>query len=261
MRRRRQGQFATLAMLIPMFAVPVMAVFGIPQFAPVVASPAGQQQPEWLTERSFSGIGHSQAHSPRSLNLVAAKSDQLDLFQPYPDAGAASLVGTRNLSAAEEAPDSGGAVNQPVSTESLTARSEVLDLLAPVERNRSAQHGVAVETELSRQHTDAIPDRVQTQGETSSAGQRLANGQTLRTRVAEQTDTRSWRSAVDRLNQLGIRTYRLSPTVGDGRYHFMCLVTSADDPRISRRFEAESHEPLGAVDRVLAQVEEWNRIR
>jgi len=63
------------------------------------------------------------------------------------------------------------------------------------------------------------------------------------------------------LNQLGIRTYRLSPSASDGRYHFMCLVTSADDPRISRRFEAESREPLDAVDRVLAQVEEWNRIR
>jgi hypothetical protein len=73
-----------------------------------------------------------------------------------------------------------------------------------------------------------------------------------------QVETFTWQQAVDRLNQLGIRTFRLTPDTGQTGYRFVCLVTSVDDPRISRRFEAESVNPLVAVGDVLAQVENWN---
>ena len=73
-----------------------------------------------------------------------------------------------------------------------------------------------------------------------------------------QVETLTWQQAVDRLNQLGIRTFRLTPNSEQDGYRFVCLVTSVDDPRISRRFEAESVDPLIAVGDVLAQVEDWN---
>ncbi|MBC8113731.1 MAG: hypothetical protein H7062_05095, partial [Candidatus Saccharimonas sp.] len=39
MRSSIHGTFATLLLLIPVGAIPALAIFGIPQFAPVVASP------------------------------------------------------------------------------------------------------------------------------------------------------------------------------------------------------------------------------
>ncbi len=261
MRRRRQGQLATFAMLIPMFAVPVMAVFGIPQFAPVVASPAGQRQPEWLADHSFSEIGHSDAHSSRSLNLVAPKSKQLDLFQPYPDAEGQPFVGSRSLTAAERSSGREVANTRPVAAEPPAPSAEVLDLFVPVDGTRPQQRGLNAGATPPSRSSAANPGIKPAPKAAYATEQQPSAGQTLRIRIADQPDTLSWRGAVDRLNQLGIRTYRLSPSAGDGRFHFMCLVTSADDPRISRRFEAESHEPLDAVDRVLAQVEEWNQIR
>lgn len=264
MRRRRQGQFATFAMLIPMFAIPVMAVFGIPQFAPVVASPADKTQPDWLTDKSFSHVGQSDAFPTRSLNLVADASDQLDLFEPYPATGhssARNLAAAERLPASQESPTGGRQVN--VDADSAAA-TPVLDLFEPVGDDRTAKRETAL---FDQRNLASTAGRVATPSADSrnpSAVSRpvpTAQNRASSTRIARQPVGSSWRDAIDRLNLLGIRTYRLSPSASEGRYHFMCLVTSADDPRISRRFEAESREPLDAVDRVLAQVEEWNRIR
>ena len=89
---------------------------------------------------------------------------------------------------------------------------------------------------------------------------RLASGGRVTSSAtrSEQVETLTWQQSVDRLNQLGIRTFRLTPDSGQNGYRFVCLVTSVDDPRISRRFEAESIDPLIAVGDVLAQVENWN---
>jgi hypothetical protein len=71
----------------------------------------------------------------------------------------------------------------------------------------------------------------------------------------------TWREAVQQLNERGIRTFRLTPGMQPGTFQFSCLVSSVDDPRVSRWFDAESTEPLDAVARVLIKVEDWNRTR
>lgn len=264
MRRRRQGQFATFAMLIPMFAIPVMAVFGIPQFAPVVASPADKSQPEWLADRSFTRIGQSDAFPARSLNMVAAETDRLDLFEPYPET---ANSGVRELAAAERRPDQqhSYAGGRPVRIENdAAANAPVLDLFEPVDNTRRPNsHSVSPKQRnlpgTVRREVAASSDALISRADSNTSPS--APSRASSTRIARQPVGSSWRDAIDHLNQLGIRTYRLSPSTSDGRYHFMCLVTSADDPRISRRFEAEGREPLDAVDRVLTQVEEWNRVR
>jgi hypothetical protein len=40
-------------------------------------------------------------------------------------------------------------------------------------------------------------------------------------------------------------------------YQFSCIYTPADNPRITYRFEAEAGEPLEAVKKVLAQIDDW----
>ncbi|MBI1312982.1 hypothetical protein GC176_16955 [bacterium] len=281
MSRRKHGQFATFAMLIPMFAVPVMAVFGIPQFAPVVASPASEDHPDWLSDRSFNQVGQSDAFLSRRLELPTAASEQLDLFQPFPAEGRPTPAAMQQLAAAERRTalrPSDRSARQTGIADAATENSRVVDLFEPV-KNAAEQEqatspvradvsdrtvaltasGSSTEQPANRGYEQQLLPRVATvaSAETALPVQQRSS----RNHPAAPSEGLSWRGAVNRLNQLGIRTYRLNPAAVEGRYHFMCLVTSADDPRISRRFEAESREPLDAVDRVLAQVEEWNRIR
>jgi hypothetical protein len=67
----------------------------------------------------------------------------------------------------------------------------------------------------------------------------------------------TWRDAVAHLNQLGIRDFRLQPGRQPNSFHFSCSLTPADNPRITRRFEAEASEQLEAVAKVLTQVDAW----
>ena len=69
----------------------------------------------------------------------------------------------------------------------------------------------------------------------------------------------SWRQASKILDELGVQTYSLSPGLNPGEFRFVCLVSSTDDPRVSRRFESHSTDPLVAVEQVIVQVTRWTR--
>lgn len=69
-------------------------------------------------------------------------------------------------------------------------------------------------------------------------------------------ETLTWRKAVQRLNELGIRDYQLLPGERPNEFYFSCCFTPSDNPRITHRFEAEALEPLTAVEKVLQQIEE-----
>ena len=71
----------------------------------------------------------------------------------------------------------------------------------------------------------------------------------------------TWRTANERLNELGIRNYKLMPGAHENEYFFWCTYTAVDNPRITHRFKAEAAEPLVAVSRVLEQIEDWNRLQ
>jgi hypothetical protein len=70
-------------------------------------------------------------------------------------------------------------------------------------------------------------------------------------------EARSWKAAVARLNALGIRDYQWQPGERAGEFHFSCRFVSRTNPRIMQRFEAEAHEPLEALEQVLEQIDEW----
>lgn len=88
--------------------------------------------------------------------------------------------------------------------------------------------------------------------------QRSAPG---RSAAAAEPRSLTWNSAVERLKALGIREFRLSPGSRADTYHFSCFYTPRDNPRITQHFEDEADEPLRAVEKVLAQIEEWQKRR
>jgi hypothetical protein len=67
----------------------------------------------------------------------------------------------------------------------------------------------------------------------------------------------TWRDAVQRLNAMGIRNFRLEAGHQPSQFLFYCSYTPRDNARVSYRFEAEADEPLRAVERVLEQIDTW----
>jgi hypothetical protein len=66
-----------------------------------------------------------------------------------------------------------------------------------------------------------------------------------------------WQAAARRLKDLGIRKYRLESQIEEQTFTFSCTFASPDNPRIVRRFEDDADTPLEAVQKVLAQIDEW----
>lgn len=71
----------------------------------------------------------------------------------------------------------------------------------------------------------------------------------------------TWKSAVERLNRLEIRNFRLEPGQQLGQFVFICSYTPQHSPRLSYRFEAQADEPLRAVEKVLEQIDNWMAAR
>ena len=111
---------ATILLMIPILAVPALAIFGVPQFAPVVASPLDDDFAYrlWLsrygrltqrTRRAISRvIDRRMPHRPRFDLIVLARNESVDLLaetvaslkaQIYPDWSLRIVVGRCNIRA------------------------------------------------------------------------------------------------------------------------------------------------------------------
>jgi hypothetical protein len=74
--------------------------------------------------------------------------------------------------------------------------------------------------------------------------------------LAEQS---GWRDATRQLKELGIRKYRLESQIEEQTFVFICSFAAAENPRVVRRFEAEADSPLEAVQKVIDEIDEWQR--
>lgn len=258
MQARRNGFGTTLLMLVPMLAVPVMAIFGIPQFAPVAASPTEPAEHFDHPLKAENRIGFSAAVPGRAIEV--SKRQPLDLFRPYSTTEGATQDDGSNTSSAQW--------SDPL--KSLNAKPSVRSLPAPSPRATANAREASVRSarQLPQQVYDVFADDFSGKnarasdpaGElppapTPNRSQPSAEPKRLQPEFPQLT----WRQAVDRLNTLGASTYRLTPGMHPQEFRFVCFVTSVDDMRITRRFESESADPLVAVEKVLAQVEHWRR--
>ncbi|MDA1016023.1 MAG: hypothetical protein O3A00_16400 [Planctomycetota bacterium] len=104
----------------------------------------------------------------------------------------------------------------------------------------------------------SLPDR-------SNSSQRPTGSNPTRSMLANvqplEQQPLTWRTAIARLNHLGISEYRLEPGLREHEFLFSCRFTPSDNPRLTRLFMAEAVEPLRAVGKVIEQVEQWKRLR
>lgn len=212
MRSKAQGPLATLMLLLPLLALPLLAVFGIPQFAPAVASPVttGREDDD---HRGDNGRHYS------ADDLFAASANPTDPFAETPTARFDHPLPRRRVA------------DQPAPTPSAPRRTATPARASPAQRE-------------SRARLSSVMGTQRTAPAEANSPQRL-----------------NWDAAVARLRTMGVHRFRLESGDRPDQFVFVCSFRPADNPRITRRFEAEASDPLVAVSSALAQVEAWRRQR
>ena len=269
MRSRSGNSLPTVMLSLPLIAIPLMAVFGVPQFVPVIASSVNEEQHEHeqheherhVTRRS-AGVGESATPNSviamnSSRRIDGSSEERLnDIFRPS------------NSKRPESRPIRAGKAEQTEvfeSRASLTATSSDIPLTDLQKRNLSDLFGPDLGTPdlVDLRSTNLIttfPKRTQTQSMLASAAITDSEQKAFASNLSAK-DGLTWRHAVRRLNELGIHEFRLEPGRVPGEFYFACEFSQDQDSRITRRFEAESPDPLQAVKLVLRQIDEWNHSR
>ncbi|WP_437192566.1 hypothetical protein [Planctomicrobium sp. SH527] len=75
------------------------------------------------------------------------------------------------------------------------------------------------------------------------------------------SETLTWRQASQRLSDLGVTNFHLERGDKEGTFLFVCLYSPGDAPQVTHRFEAQADDPLMAVNQVLQQVDSWMQER
>lgn len=211
------GSFATVLLCVPLAALPLMAIFGIPEVGSLSAD--------------------TQAEGPR---LIRRPVDGLP--------GEFPLSESADVHRHTRAPDvSGGPIDDLfTSPEPIVGTAAAVANPAP-----SSDRGMRADGHRPRpMQTAALltdpPPATATGASTSSplASQSSALGLT-------------WQTAARKLEEMGIENYRLERGQRSHEFLFVCVFSPGSDSRIVRRFEAESAEPLEAVAKVIQQIDDW----
>ncbi|MFM9964296.1 MAG: hypothetical protein ACKV2Q_24100 [Planctomycetaceae bacterium] len=258
MRSQSRSSLSLLMFLLPLLGVPLMAIFGVPHFVPVIASSVSDKAAHPTTHptktRRSSGVGESAAatafvsdKTPRDIG--SRDDDRLqDLFRPAKTSPRDSrpLRGEPSGHESKFVETSLGADTWLTQTSAADRAADIFGE-RPTQKPPGERDGVAPSVSSSKTEMTSRNSRTR---ESSDRG--------LTTSATEASDQGlTWREAVRRLNALGIQEFRLEPGRQLGEFYFACEFAPDRDTRITRRFEAEAQEPLLAVAAVLRQIDEW----
>lgn len=234
------GSFlATLLLSIPLAAVGLMAVFGVPQVVPagndprdsLNRGPARRSLWESITGDNFSQPDRNQEQvgwddAPRFASNAAAPFDSR---QPVAPAGH-SLI--QNPPPANSAP--------------LAAQPpHYLSIPEAPPRNPPAGAGGG--------------NFGMTPREAALADARLAPVENIAP-VGNQPQL-NWQQAQLQLTQLGIDDFHVTRGASPGSFLVACAYAPPESPQVVHRFEAEASDPLVAANRVLGQIQRWMETR
>lgn len=296
----RSNGLATILLIIPVLTVPALAIFGIPQFAPVVASPLDEGRDHDREAR----VGNSASLSRDELfgDVEGFGSEPDSSEETFDDRrsklnrpGIASRIGSRSSKNAAKSSwgddlneDSGFTTSStPRSNAAESRPAEIQPILSqgknpkrfsigdtqpqnprraiPVaKRNNPIQLASATDEEESLAPAQLFDDSETDRSQSMAPYQKkTSRPEELRPTKRRETplDPLTWQSAVEKLNEFEIRSFRLEPGHQVGHFVFICSYTPPDTPRVSHRFEADADEPLKAVEKVLEQIVEWQKRR
>lgn len=265
MHSRTSGPIATILMFIPLLAVPLLAVFGIPQFAPGVALRESSEDGPLAADQSLAPASERpERHSPAE-DLFAP----FDEGTPLDDGGELDAVGWedpfQHSILARPAETAGRAPIRPVAA-TLSPRWQA----EPIRRPRSpfdppvqAPSAPLAELITIEDATDSDRERpgYSTMPVVFETGSEASVARAKQFRAQPPAETLTWQMAVRRLTELGIHDFQLEPGIAANQFQFRCSFTPAENPRVMHQFQAEAAEPLLAVQDVLNQIEGWQGTR
>ncbi len=229
---------ATLLVLVLLIVAPLLVVFGIPEFVPVVAL-SSQDVTEAPRSEVVVEVGVGQSARCEPHDLFASLDEELP-------PSAVSAFDVQRIPVRSRVP---AVADTPI-------RWDVDD------RGRVVRTASTTETGFTTATTSAVSAEEYHVGDSVSIDGPATGGPRETADVPESmgVDRVTWQSAVRRLNELGISDYNL--TRGrDGRdFRFTCAYEPGGD-LAGRRFEAAAPEPLLAVRHVLLQIDDWNARR
>lgn len=233
MSSRAGSSIGAFLVSLPVSAMLLMMVFGVPRFAPGTNGETGWDQARQFFQQ-FRG---------------ESKSSGDKVFSDYPPTGSAAasedpFARVTRGGPAGEAPRWGAAAAPEAAAtgaDPRLARNSESAPRSPWPFSGASQGGGSP--------TDA-PGLDRRSGE-------LTHDQPPRAAGGLESGAFTWTEARRRLAELGIHEFHLEPGLERDQYLFVCLFTPGDDARVTHRFEAEAGDPLAAVQDVLSQVDGW----
>lgn len=217
---------------LPVSAMLLMMVFGVPRFAPGTNGESG-----WDQARQF--ISRLRGESNRAPDEMFGEYPPPPTRVPMDDPFAPVSQGS---SGAAEAPRWGAspASGTPPSREDVPTGASTSPPAWPF-------------VGLVSSGPSATP--------AENAAPRMSQGGEWAGEVPSRRDSLgaalTWTEARRRLTELGIDQFHLEPGLQRDHFLFVCLFSPGDDPRVTHRFEAEAADPLLAVQDVLSQIDGW----
>jgi len=256
------GFLATLMLSIPLAAIGLMAVFGIPQLVPANGDSANPRDKVIRGVRE--ALNWAQSSSDEKNTEKTAEFDDAPRF-----GGASSFSGEENFQRQQ--------AEERVAANATSSR--IFDI--PPQRNLDASPSAPAQktaaiTPNSPRHWSEIPawgtDRTRPAASSTSSSREFSSqsgpGVSTTPFAAESSSEMephvplmTWRQASLRLAELGVKNYHLERGNTEGTFLFVCTFSPGDAPHIVHRFEAQTDDPLLAVNQVLQQVDRWMRSR
>lgn len=225
------GSFAAILLSIPLSAVALMSVFGVPKLSKIVSS---------IGSDSESDDEFSDSRS-RSKRRAAEPDDEfsIDDAEPWGDED-------------EEGDTFGRAKQQrPRPVLSRASREETDEFsshrdefaMRDGDENTGEEEDAAERPRQRRSGSNPFePTNSVTQAE-------------FRTSPGEKRS--DFAGAIRRLSSMQVDHWNLEPGLTSGQFLFVCIVDPNATSGTVHRFEAESRDPAAAVDDVIQQITEW----
>jgi|GEM_PF-654473 len=303
MRSAAYSLLTSLLLLVPISAVPLMAIFGVPQFTPVVASPLDEsEEDEWdrPSRKPARPKKPQDGFADDDLDLIAEESLSWDeppkerlkpIKKPRSPSRADETEAADDLATAaspfDEQPGKSknrsalGKPRRPLPTEEASIvgddQEEISDFMMVTDQTTEDEPSGVDNAGFSRTAEDrnseessklaatippnGIPSYRRTRSGNAVEADRTPEKSANSKRGAPAGETLTWSKAVERLNDLGIRNFKLEPGMQAGEFTFTCSYTPTKSPHVTRKFEADADDPLKAVAQVLSQVERWAQQR
>ncbi len=244
------GFFTMLLTAVPLLAVPALAIFGIPQFAPMSASPHAEDEEKDLLSDSDASDASDELLDELDPWSADESRTRRRHGKPRTSRGAGSRSEASGIDDIFDGVDAYAQSNRE-------GRHEEDENLS-IESTRKRRPETSKQPTVDRQSTDAISEL---DLESQYISDDVADVESAIDNQGSEnlSGPLAWKTAVRELKRLGISEYRLEPGSDPETFLFCCMLPSADKPRVVRRFEAEADDPLAAVAEVIRQVREHAR--